>query len=152
MKEKRAWVKRLSWLSFIIYLAAMAYFLFFSEGLNRGNATAYHYNLTVFREIQRGVYCLKTGNWQYFFLNVIMNVLAFAPFGFFLPIISPKNRKLLNIILLSIELTLSIELLQLIFKVGTFDVDDILLNTLGGVLGYGIYYIVKKKGQKHYGK
>lgn len=148
MKIKRKWVKQLSWVIFIIYLAGMAYFLFFSEGLHRSGASEYRYNLTLFREIKRAVYCLKTGNVQYFFLNVMMNIAAFAPFGFFLPIISPKNRKFLNIFLLSMELTLSIEVLQLVFKVGIFDVDDLVMNTLGGVLGYAAYYICRKIERK----
>ena len=153
MKKKRAWIKRLSWIIFIIYLVGMAYFLFFSEGLHRGGASDYRYNLTLFREIRRALYCLENGNVQYFFLNVVLNVAAFAPFGFFLPIISPKNKKFLNIFLLSLELTLAIETLQLLFKVGIFDVDDIVMNTLGGVLGYGIYYIGKKaEGKRRHGR
>lgn len=144
MKKKREWIKRLSWIIFIIYLAGMAYFLFFSEELHRSGSSEYRYNLTLFQEIRRAVYCLQRGNIQYFLLNVVMNVAAFAPFGFFLPIISPKNRKFLNILLLSGELTLAIELLQLLFKVGIFDVDDLVMNTLGGVLGYVVYYICRK--------
>ena len=37
------------------------------------------------------------------------------------------------------ELSLLVELLQLVFKVGSFDVDDLLLNTIGGLLGYLVY-------------
>ena len=36
-------------------------------------------------------------------------------------------------------LSLLVELLQLVFKVGSFDVDDLLLNTIGGLLGYLVY-------------
>ena len=39
-------------------------------------------------------------------------------------------------VLYSFELSLLVELLQLVFKVGSFDVDDLLLNTIGGLLGY----------------
>lgn len=94
------------------------------------------------------MYCLENGNISYFLLNVVMNVAAFAPFGFFLPVISPKNKKFLNVFLLSLELTLTIEILQLLFRVGIFDVDDIAMNTLGGILGYGIYYIGKRMERK----
>lgn len=143
-KKKRVWLRRLSWVAFIIYLAGMAYFLFFSEGLHRSGTGGYRYNLVLFQEIKRALYCLRNGNIRYFLLNVVMNVAAFAPFGFFLPIISPKNKKFLNVFLLSLELTLTIELLQLLFRVGIFDVDDIVMNTLGGAAGYGIYYLGKK--------
>ena len=51
-------------------------------------------------------------------------------------------------VLYSFELSLLVELLQLVFKVGSFDVDDLLLNTIGGLLGYlvykGLLYLWKK--------
>lgn len=141
-KKQKSYIRKVTWLLFILYMAIMAYFLFFSEGLNRSDAEGlYRYNLTLFQEIKRGFWCLRHDNFKYFFLNVILNVVAFAPFGFILPIISWKNRKFINIFLLSLELTLTIEILQLIFKVGIFDVDDIFLNTVGGALGYFAFRI-----------
>lgn len=74
-------------------------------------------------------------------INIVGNVVAFIPFGFILPAISPRNRKFLNIALLSFELTLSIEIMQLVLQVGTFDVDDILMNLIGGIIGYFIFTI-----------
>ena len=44
-------------------------------------------------------------------------------------------------VLYSFELSLLVELLQLVFKVGSFDVDDMLLNTFGGVIGYIVFAI-----------
>lgn len=154
MKKKREWTRRVSLVAFFIYLAVLAYFCFFSEGLNRGGADSYRYNLTVFREIQRAWYCFRQGDLGYFFLNVVLNIAAFVPFGFFLPIIRPKNKKLFHIFILSLELSLAIEILQLLFRVGIFDVDDLIMNTLGGVLGYGIYHILDKKlgRKKSYGR
>lgn len=46
-------------------------------------------------------------------------------------------------ILLSLGMSLCIETTQLIFRVGSFDVDDLLLNTLGGALGYLAYSMVQ---------
>lgn len=148
MKKRYKRIKNLSWGLFIIYLAGMAYFLFFSEQLRRSGADNYRYNLEAFQEIKRAWYCFQTGNMQYFFLNVVMNVAAFAPFGFFLPIISTRHKKFISVFLLSLELTLAIESLQLFFKVGIFDVDDIIMNTLGGVIGYLVYYIVRNMERK----
>lgn len=141
-KKQKSYIRKVTWILFILYMTIMAYFLFFSEGLNRSDVGGvYRYNLTLFQEIKRGFWCLRHDNFKYFFLNVILNVVAFAPFGFILPIISSKNRKFINIFLLSLELTLTIEILQLIFKVGIFDVDDIFLNTVGGALGYFAFRI-----------
>lgn len=55
-----------------------------------------------------------------------------------------RGRRWYNAILLCFLLSLCIEVSQLVFKVGSFDVDDLLLNTLGGALGYMINRIVQK--------
>ena len=43
---------------------------------------------------------------------------------------------------MSLGLSLSLECLQLIFSIGSFDVDDLILNVSGGLLGYGIFLAV----------
>lgn len=66
------------------------------------------------------------------------------PFGFFLPIISRRSRKWYNTVLFGFSFSLAIEITQLVWKVGSFDVDDILLNTIGGALGFIVYRNVQK--------
>ena len=67
--------------------------------------------------------------------------------GFFLPIISPRFGKWYLMLILSFLLTLSIETIQLVFKVGSFDVDDMFLNTLGGIAGYLCQWITRAIGR-----
>ena len=143
-RQQKNFIRKGSLVLFLIYMAGMAYFLFFSEALNRTNDMINQYNLVLFQEIKRGFWCLEHGNFEYFFLNVVLNVLAFAPFGFVLPIIHPRRRKFLNVFLLSLEFTLIIEILQLIFRVGIFDVDDMFMNTVGSTLGYLCYVLCYK--------
>jgi glycopeptide antibiotics resistance protein len=122
---------------FILYIIFLAYFLFFSERYGRTTSTEeYRYNLTLFKEVKRFIMYRKVIGLESFLVNIIGNVFAFAPFGFVLPIISRDNRKFLNVTFLSFEFSLTIELIQLLFKVGIFDVDDILMNTVGGLIGY----------------
>ncbi len=52
-------------------------------------------------------------------------------------------------ILSGFSISLTIEVIQLITKVGCFDVDDMILNTLGAALGYGIYAVCDKIRRKH---
>ena len=52
-----------------------------------------------------------------------------------------KKRGLIKVVLGSFLFSLIIESCQYIFKVGVFDVDDLLLNTIGGLIGYIIYKI-----------
>ena len=56
-----------------------------------------------------------------------------------MPILAKKTNRFLTILLLSFALSLLIENTQLIFKVGSFDVDDLFLNSIGGILGYLVY-------------
>lgn len=85
-----------------------------------------------------------------------MNILAFVPLGFFLPLLSKNQRKesFLFIAGSAMEFTLLIEIVQFALKVGTFDVDDIFLNTAGGIIGFMLYKtaqsfcLVRKKGKK----
>ena len=41
-------------------------------------------------------------------------------------------------------LSLTIEITQLLTRVGSFDVDDLILNTAGGIAGYLLFYIMNK--------
>lgn len=73
--------------------------------------------------------------------NLLGNILIFIPFGFFLPMGSTKKSFVLTA-LFSFFLSLGIETFQLLTKIGSFDVDDLLLNTLGGIIGYLLYRIL----------
>lgn len=130
---------------FILYIVALTYFLFFSERYGRDvGLREYRYNLTLFKELGRCVTYRQQLGIESFIVNIFGNILAFAPFGFLLPIITPENRKWIKLALITFLFSLTIELLQLVFKVGIFDVDDLLMNTLGGLLGYFIFTIVNE--------
>lgn len=75
----------------------------------------------------------------------LINFILFIPLGTY---VKEFKYKFLIILLAPI----SIELIQLISKTGIFDIGDIILNALGGLLGLHIYkiiYIIKIKGDKH---
>lgn len=113
--------------------------MFFSETLDRTMVSdEYRYNLTLFKEINRFWNMRHTYGWNVTIVNLLGNIVCFMPFGFLLPTIS-KNKVLKNFVsvtLLAMIFSLCIETAQLVMKVGAFDVDDILLNTIGGLLGY----------------
>lgn len=137
-------IKNLSWVLFCGYLAVMSYFLFFSEYLNRNGAREYRYNLVLFQEVKRSFWCLRHGQPSYYLLNFVMNIVAFVPFGFFLPLLSRNKhgKNIFYVMFSALEFTLVIEIVQLVLKVGTFDVDDIMLNSIGGFLGYLLFIIM----------
>lgn len=137
--------KILLWIVMIVYLIALFYFLFFSESMGRTIGTdRYRYNLVLFKEIGRFFIFWKNVGFGAAFLNIGGNVVAFLPFGCLLATLLNPKEKWYLIALFSFELSLCVELMQLISKLGCFDVDDLLLNTLGGMLGYFIYWLWKK--------
>ena len=85
---------------------------------------------------------LKNITEPYAFKNIIANILVFIPLGFF---ISNKNTKnVFKALIICLGVILSIEIIQLFFKIGFFDVDDIILNFIGSLLGVFISLFVRK--------
>jgi glycopeptide antibiotics resistance protein len=115
--------------------------LFFSERYGRGLQTQ-EYNLKLFKEIKRFIKYREQIGWEGFIVNICGNVLAFMPFGFLLPLLNRAYRKFYIIAVLSILFSLIVETVQLLLKVGVFDVDDILMNSLGGILGYIVFMVI----------
>lgn len=84
------------------------------------------------------------------YINLFGNVLMFIPLGFFLPATYIKQRKFWRCMTLSTAIILMVELAQLFSRLGTCDVDDLILNLIGCMIGYAIYsvlYSAKKRGE-----
>lgn len=141
MKNAKKIIRILSWFIFVVYLVALVYFLFFSEQLGRVPSDEYKYSLVPFKEITRYIRYWRAIGSYYVLLNLFGNVLCFVPFGFVLPVISKEQRRFWKILVLSFLTSLLVELIQLVSKVGSCDVDDMLLNTLGGIIGYLMFRI-----------
>ena len=77
-------------------------------------------------------------------LNLVGNSLMFVPVGIVYPIVYKKLNTHVKVIAAGIGFSLAIELLQLLFFDRVSDVDDLILNSLGYLLGYLIYLLVKR--------
>lgn len=143
MKKTRH--QKLGFVLFVLYLVLLTYFLFFAEEMGRSPdaRSQYSYNLTLFKEIRRFIVYRHLLGYKAVLLNIAGNVVAFMPFGFFLPAIWRRMKRWYTTTLLSFTFSLCIETAQLILKVGSFDVDDLLLNTIGGLAGYLVYCMLK---------
>lgn len=71
--------------------------------------------------------------------NIFGNIVAFGPFGFLMPIILNKTKIYKHTILSAAMLSLVFEVIQLLTGIGEFDVDDIILNVIGGICGYIVH-------------
>jgi glycopeptide antibiotics resistance protein len=135
---------------FIAYLLLLFYFLFFSEKMGRMEAGAqYRYNLKLFQEIKRFFKYREIVGYKAFFTNVFGNIIAFVPFGMLMPRLSERANHWFFTTILALELSFVVEAVQLIWKLGCFDVDDLLLNTIGGLIGYWIFYLMDGSRKRH---
>ena len=154
MKKSKAGVAA-EWVAFIFYIGLLVYFTIFAESMGRTVpivSSSYRYNLVPLKEIKRFLCNTDTLGWKPVILNVVGNVVAFIPFGYFLPRLFKYRIKFIRAALITFDLSLAIEIIQLLTRVGSLDVDDLFLNTIGGVIGYILCAIVWWKHSKYYHK
>ncbi|MBS2773164.1 VanZ family protein [Anoxybacillus rupiensis] len=130
---------RIQFVSFyIIYLVFLVSILFFKDGV-------YHrqYNFIPLSDLFKH----QNVNNNIFIINIISNIFMFIPLGI-VALLFIKN-KLFNYLQVFLYTSLFIELIQFIFKRGIFDIDDIILNTIGGFIGVYLTqkFLLKTKTQ-----
>lgn len=77
-------------------------------------------------------------------LNLVGNITMFIPVGIVWPGVYPKLNTHVKVISAGIGFSLCIEILQLPFYDRCSDIDDLILNSTGFLIGYGIYIAVNK--------
>lgn len=135
-KERLVLYKELSMLIFGIYILCLFQVVTFQDDVSWATN-----NFIPFKEIMR--YNITS---RLFFKNVLGNMIMFLPFGFFVSFYLKSEKITLPLFLILIA-SISIEIVQLLIG-RVYDVDDIILNILGGLLGYGIYFILKRIGER----
>ncbi len=134
-------ISLISFLFIIIYGVIIIYFTLFSDRLGRTDIGSYQYNLIPFNEIRRFVGYRHYLSLGAFVLNICGNLLVFTPLGFFIPLWNQGRVRWYHIIIYSFSFSLCIELMQLYTRVGVFDVDDLIMNTVGGLFGWVLYLL-----------
>lgn len=122
---------------FFMYIVVMLFITF----LSREDGSSYGFDLELF-----STWGINTRNNAY----VIENILLFIPFGFLCAWVIPAARKMWSCTLIGLATTLFIESIQLFTGRGLFQIDDVLTNTLGAVIGYLIYCCTLKKNRWAY--
>lgn len=144
---KKNTTKIIGWTIFIVYIAVTLYLLFFAGEMGRSHLKErYTYNLELFKEITRFISWAKVSKagFNAMLVNVVGNVVCFIPFGILLPLNVRRLDRFVSVMMITFIFSLLIESVQLITRTGSFDVDDILLNTFGGIIGYIIYRLALK--------
>lgn len=124
--QKLVLYKELYALIFILYILCLFEVVTFQD-VNYGTS-----NYIPFKEIFR----YNFGS-RLFVKNIVGNIILFLPYGYFVSDLL-KPKKVWITLILTILVSSTIEIVQL--NIGrTFDIDDIILNIIGGVLGYLLY-------------
>ena len=137
-------IKGLEKYLFVVYIVILIYLLFLEREIDPEVGVNYEpfYSFKMFYPL------LKSDYMPYRYLafeNLFGNILMFIPMGFYLPSLFKKQKKFFVMLLTVICISTSIECIQFFTKLGTTDIDDIILNVLGAIIGYIFYLIVKGK-------
>lgn len=100
-----------------------------------------NYNLIPFRSMSAQIERIT----QWWALkNLLGNIIPFIPFGFLLPVTYKKFSSAISVFVIGLASILVIESFQFFTKLGSFDVDDIILNMTGIVCGYVIFLVTNR--------
>ena len=148
MKRKKIdWKREIVLLLMYINLAVIIRFTFFPMSKVDGHiqplifdfSTAFPFRVNLFPLVNLFDYDSKRD----LLINVIGNVAMFIPSGIVLPIIYKRLDTFAKVLLAGSGISLCIEIIQLPFSVRATDIDDLILNTVGVIVGYGIYALIR---------
>ena len=146
---------RTKWLKFFffLYCCFMVWLLFFRsakwvDGLNYEQQLRMNINLQPLLTIRNywNVIYHRTNDavLMHCIINLGGNILLFIPVGYFLPWLWPALRNFFAFLLTCTLAITLVELLQLVTLLGSLDIDDLILNLFGMILGYLFFIIFKK--------
>lgn len=129
---------------FGIYCIAMFFLLFvrrkFDIGRSYREEVKMSINLIPFRSIYENLLYIINGTNGFMIrhsaVNLLGNAVMFMPCGFFIPRLFERFRRFGKFICLSLGILLSVEIIQVLTLRGSFDIDDIILNISGAVIGF----------------
>ena len=125
----------------VVYLISLGWLLFFYEDSHYSRLTdeSITHNLTPFKTIRHYVFVIFQTHHGFAIkssaaVNLLGNVLLFFPLGILLPVAFPLYNNVITAFIMVVAIC-SVELLQWIFSIGVFDIDDIILNVAGCLMG-----------------
>ena len=119
-----------------LYIVVMLYFTV----VGRYQHTEYNYRINFFTSYR----WFFQYNGEQVLRQLLINFVMLMPVGFLLPVVIKAKHKYIITLALSLLLTVFIETMQLITKCGSFEIDDIINNFIGAVLGMLIYALCSK--------
>lgn len=105
---------------------------------------AANYNLIPFKTIAQLIEWWTSGYLISFsIINFFGNIVMFVPLGCLLPCLFRSLRRLGKHTLCVAGIIIAVELIQLFTLLGVCDIDDLILNVIGGIIGFGLFHMVR---------
>lgn len=120
---------------FIVYILVVLKLTIFRFDVNYNEP---QFNLTLFSDL---INVYKNVGLTEFLRLFLGNIGWFIPYGFLMPMLLGK-KSILKVAVLGFIFSFGIEILQFIFRKGVAELDDLILNTLGVIIGYVLYMLL----------
>lgn len=138
------------WTILFLYTLFALWLLFIRDRSGSGLSIIEHFkahnNLIPFSTVIHDIKQIAMGNrTAHYIRNFFGNTMLIFPFGLFLPYLTDKFKSAKRIFLLFVYIIITVELSQLLLRVGSVDTDDLIINVIGGMAGYGIYRLISHK-------
>ena len=138
-------VRPILWAVFGFYCLVLIYILF----LNRGSRSHYSYtqyfqaftNFIPFKTIVEYIQRYNNGFRNLSVTNLLGNFVLFLPMGMALPCLFKKLNRFWKVVLCVLGMVVFVEIAQGILRVGSVDIDDVIFNVCGAMIGYGLIKI-----------
>ena len=126
------------WAVFVVYAILLLKLLLFS----RTPGSERSLNLIPFATISHYLFSDSAATKGFAIGNVFGNVIAFAPLGAFLPLLRRRTGIWTNLLIV-VCTSVAVEIIQGVFGLGASDIDDVILNTLGGLIGILFFTLLR---------
>jgi glycopeptide antibiotics resistance protein len=139
--------KVIGFILLVAYFLILSYVVFFATEFGRDDNHVFQYNLVPLKTIYNFIRYHQSVTVNALMANILGNVVAFMPLGFIVPIVFKRKETYYYfhiVVLWAFIVSLFIEVGQIVMSVGSFDVDDLILNTLGAMIGYWLYLYIRK--------
>lgn len=146
-ENKEYWIHLAHVIIFMIYLANLGYILMFDPDFGRNVQDMMGFdlvNLEFMRTIRLFIngYQLGILSLESVLTNIVGNLLIFMPMAYFLPYFFKKQRKWYIFFMTIALIVFGVEVMQMLLRTGSGDIDDWFLNVTGALFLYGVLKIV----------
>ncbi|QHT61989.1 VanZ family protein [Paenibacillus lycopersici] len=134
--------KAIAWIT-IAYSLLLLYWMFIGFGRTHPQLPGYKYNVVPLQTLKLYFRHADSFQFKYWIVNIVGNIAVFAPFGLSVPYL--LRMRLFSFTCFFICVLFLLETFQLLLQRGSFDIDDILLNTIGALIGFGLLQLIRKR-------